>query len=59
MIRRASVPCDVPFHEFQERAEREYLRRLLARHGGKAGDAAQAAGINRTYFYRLLRKHSL
>jgi DNA-binding NtrC family response regulator len=55
----SDVPCDVPFHEFQERTEREYLRRLLARHGGKAGDAAQAAGINRTYFYRLLRKHSL
>ncbi len=55
----SDLPCDVPFHEFQERTEREYLRRLLLRHGGKAADAAQAAGINRTYFYRLLRKHSL
>jgi transcriptional regulator with GAF, ATPase, and Fis domain len=53
------VPYEAPFHDFQRQAEREYLRRLLLRHPGRAAAAAQAAGINRTYLYRLLRKHSL
>ena len=56
---RGEVPYEAPFHQFQRQAEREYLRRLLLRHGGGATAAAQAAGINRTYLYRLLRKHSL
>jgi transcriptional regulator with GAF, ATPase, and Fis domain len=53
------LPFDTPFHDFQREAEREYLRRLVVRHGGQVADAAQAAGLNRTYFYRLLRKHAL
>ncbi|MGO8999713.1 MAG: sigma 54-interacting transcriptional regulator [Polyangiaceae bacterium] len=48
-----------PFHEFQRAAEREYLRRLLVKHGGQVADAAEASGVNRTYFYRLLKKHAL
>jgi DNA-binding NtrC family response regulator len=47
------------FHDFQERAEREYLRSVLVKHAGHVADASQAAGVNRTYFYRLLKKHGL
>jgi two-component system, NtrC family, response regulator GlrR len=37
--------------------ERDYLRRLLARHDNNVPRAAQAAGIDRTHLYRLIRKH--
>jgi len=50
---------DAPFHDFQRSTEREYLRRILVKHGGHVGEAAQASGVNRTYFYRLLKKHAL
>jgi DNA-binding NtrC family response regulator len=53
------LPFDAPFHDFQSAAEREYLRRALARHEGQVADAAEASGINRTYFYRLLKKYAL
>jgi transcriptional regulator with GAF, ATPase, and Fis domain len=46
-----------PLREFKEELEREYLRRLLARHGGNVTAAAEAAGIDRTYVHRLVRKH--
>jgi two-component system response regulator GlrR len=50
---------DASFHDFQRTTEREYLRRVLVKHGGHVGEAAQASGLNRTYFYRLLKKHAL
>jgi len=53
------LPFEARFQDFQCAAEREYLRRTLARHGGQVADAAEAAGINRTYFYRLLKKYAL
>jgi transcriptional regulator with GAF, ATPase, and Fis domain len=59
LLRPGELPFEAPFQEFQREAEREYLRRLLVRHAGQVADAAQAAGINRTYFYRLLRKYML
>jgi two-component system response regulator GlrR len=59
LLRPGELPFEAPFQEFQREAEREYLRRLLVRHAGHVADAAQAAGINRTYFYRLLRKYML
>jgi two-component system, NtrC family, response regulator GlrR len=46
-----------PLRDFREELEREYVRRLLARFEGNASSASQAAGIDRTYIYRLLRKH--
>jgi transcriptional regulator with GAF, ATPase, and Fis domain len=58
-----AVPFDQPFKEFRERwidhGEREYLRRLLERHGRNVPAAAEAAGLDRTYVYRLIRKHGL
>ncbi len=46
-----------PFREFRDEVEREYVRRLLERHCGNVQAAAQAAGIDRTYIYRLIKKH--
>src|SRR5439155_2352853 len=55
------VAFDQPFKEFRERwidqGEREYLQRLLDRHGRNVPAAAEAAGLDRTYVYRLIRKH--
>jgi len=57
------VAFDQPFKEFRERwidhGEREYLRRLLEQHGRSVPAAAEAAGLDRTYVYRLIRKHGL
>jgi DNA-binding NtrC family response regulator len=39
--------------------ERAYVTNLLARLDGKVVAAARAAGINRAYLYRLLRRHGL
>jgi transcriptional regulator with GAF, ATPase, and Fis domain len=39
--------------------EKEYVRRLLARHSRNVAAAAKTAGIDRTYIYRLVRKHEL
>ncbi|GAC1596380.1 MAG: hypothetical protein NVS4B10_05360 [Myxococcales bacterium] len=39
--------------------ERGYLQALLARHQGKVALAAQEAGVDRVYLYRLLRRHAL
>ena len=60
---RRAVAFEQPFKEFRERwidhGEREYLRRLLERHGRNVSAAAEAAGLDRTYVYRLIRKHGL
>jgi two-component system, NtrC family, response regulator GlrR len=49
------------FKEFRERwidlGEREYLRRLMKRTGRSSGAASREAGLERTYLYRLLKKH--
>jgi DNA-binding NtrC family response regulator len=39
--------------------EKRYLEELIAAHGGKMSRAAEAAGINRVYLYKLLRRHGL
>jgi len=59
----AAIAYDQPFKEFRERwidhGEREYLRRLLERHERNVPAAAEEAGLDRTYVYRLIRKHGL
>ena len=61
--RASAVAFEQPFKEFRERwidhGEREYLRRLLERHPRNVSVAADAAGLDRTYVYRLIRKHGL
>jgi transcriptional regulator of acetoin/glycerol metabolism len=39
--------------------ERNYLEELLRRHAGKVIAAARAAGLDRAYLYRLLRRNGL
>ncbi len=59
----SAVSFEQPFKEFRERwidhGEREYLQRLLERHARNVPAAAEAAGLDRTYVYRLIRKHGL
>jgi len=51
------------FAEARKRAldtfEAAYVTSLLGLHGGNVRAAAQAAGINRVYLYRLVRRHGL
>jgi DNA-binding NtrC family response regulator len=63
---RSSLPrvsADEPFKVVRDRwvvhLEREYLRAVLARSGGNVSAAAEAAGLDRAYVYRLMRKHGL
>ena len=53
----------VGFKEFRERwidlGEREYLRRLMQRTNRSSGTASREAGLERTYLYRLLKKHGV
>ena len=57
------VDFERPFREVKSELidafEREYLERLLERDGGNIAAAARTAGLNRKYFYDLLRKHGL
>jgi transcriptional regulator with GAF, ATPase, and Fis domain len=58
-----SVDLAVPFKELRERwvdhLEREYLVGLIAKHGRNAGALSDAAGLDRSYVNRLLKKHEL
>jgi transcriptional regulator with GAF, ATPase, and Fis domain len=45
--------------EWLDWLEREYFRRLLARHDRNVAEAAREAGVDRTYVYRLIRRHDL
>jgi two-component system response regulator GlrR len=63
-VRSAHPPgFSQPFRAFREQwviyGERAYLRALLERQPGNVAAAAKEAGLDRTYLYRLLRKHSL
>jgi two-component system, NtrC family, response regulator GlrR len=40
-------------------AEREYLAKALAAHGGNVSAVARAAGLDRSHVYRLMLKHGL
>jgi transcriptional regulator with GAF, ATPase, and Fis domain len=57
------VSYDEPFKVVRDRwivhLEREYMSGILARHGGNVSAAAEAAGLDRAYVYRLIRKHGL
>jgi transcriptional regulator with GAF, ATPase, and Fis domain len=42
-----------------DNGEKEYVRRLLLRHNRNVAAAAREAEVDRTYIYRLIRKHEL
>jgi two-component system, NtrC family, response regulator GlrR len=45
--------------EWLDHFEREYVGALLSRHQRNVAAAAQAAGVDRTYLYRLIKKHRI
>jgi transcriptional regulator of acetoin/glycerol metabolism len=51
----------IGFKEFRERwielGEREYLVRLMQKTNRSSGAASRQAGLERTYLYRLIKKH--
>jgi len=55
--------ADRPFKEVKGELigefERQYIQDALRRHGGNVSQAARAAGIERAYMQRLIRKHDL
>ncbi len=59
----APVDPTVPFKVLRERwndhLEREYLKGLIALKGRSSAELAEAAGLDRSYIHRLLRKHAL
>ncbi|MBI2372576.1 MAG: FHA domain-containing protein [Deltaproteobacteria bacterium] len=59
----AGVGVDLPYKEAKSRMllafEREYVRGLLSRHQGNVSRAARAAGIDRVYLHRLIKKYEL
>jgi DNA-binding NtrC family response regulator len=61
--RLPTVPTDRPFKQGREawtdHFDRDYLRQLLEQHGRNVSAVARAAGIDRTYIYRLMQKHGL
>jgi DNA-binding NtrC family response regulator len=59
----AGIDPKLPYAEARRRAldgfERGYAEALLREHNGKVSAAAAAAGMDRVYLYRLLRRHGL
>ncbi len=59
----AGISFAQPFKEFREQwidqGESQYVQRLLDRHARNVSLAADQAGLDRTYLYRLIRKHGL
>ncbi|MFO0618662.1 MAG: sigma 54-interacting transcriptional regulator [Polyangiaceae bacterium] len=59
----ALIDVSRPLKEERERVlnafEKDYLERVLAKTSGNVPRAAEAAGVDRVHFYRLLRKHSI
>jgi DNA-binding NtrC family response regulator len=58
-----TVDPSAPYASERERSiadfERRYFRALLRLHDGKVARAASAAGMDRAYLYRLLRRHGI
>jgi DNA-binding NtrC family response regulator len=55
----AAIPYEVARQHAIDAFERGYVTDLLARHGDNVAAAARAAGVNRSYLHRLLRRHNL
>jgi DNA-binding NtrC family response regulator len=59
----AEVTTGTSFRTFRDRwndvGEEKYVRELLARHPNNVSAAAREAELNRTYLYKLMRKHGL
>ena len=60
---QAGVDAKLAYAEARRRAldsfEKRYAEALLREHGGKVAAAAAAAGMDRVYLYRILRRHGI
>ncbi len=54
-----TVPFSAAKQGFIEDFERQYVAALLKLHPARVAQAAQAAGVDRAYLYRLMRKYQL
>jgi transcriptional regulator with PAS, ATPase and Fis domain len=58
-----SPPLEGPYKELREtwidHFEREYFRELMRRHDRNVAAASREAGVDRTYVYRMIRRHQL
>jgi two-component system response regulator GlrR len=52
-------PLKIARERWTRTLERRYVEEILKRHDGKVAQAAQAAGVDRMYFYRLLWRYGL
>jgi DNA-binding NtrC family response regulator len=55
----ASVPYEQARRASLARFERSYAGALLERHGGRVSEAAKAAGMDRVYLHKLMRRHGV
>src|SRR5262249_18814728 len=57
------IDLKIPFLSARDKMvgsfERRYLEALLREHKWKVGEAASAAGIDRVFLWRLLRRHAI
>jgi DNA-binding NtrC family response regulator len=49
----------VKFKEYTRECQRRYIEDLLRRARGCVSRAARMGGINRTHFYKLMRRHGI
>ncbi|MBS1149163.1 MAG: Sigma-54 dependent transcriptional regulator, Fis family [Myxococcaceae bacterium] len=54
-----AVPFTVAKQSFIEDFERQYIAALLKQYPARVAQAAEAAGVDRAYLYRLMRKYQL
>ena len=59
LVVHASRPLKTMRAELNDAFERAYLASLLERHAGNVTRAAEAAGVDRTYLHRLMRRHGV
>jgi DNA-binding NtrC family response regulator len=59
----AAIDAKLPYAEARRRAldgfEKRYAEALLREHNGRVAAAAAAAGMDRVYLYRILRRHGI
>jgi DNA-binding NtrC family response regulator len=55
----ATLPLRLARERWNDAFERAYLIEILAAHSGNVTAAAEAAGMHRTHFHRLLSKHGV
>lgn len=46
------------YHQWIKQCKRDYIAQVLLKAKGNRTKAAKFAGVNRQYFYRLLRRHN-